>query len=215
MISKNNINKIFTILSNNFINGGEGFELKYINSYTLLVATILSAQMTDKGVNKATEELFKIVDTPEKMIQLGEDKLKTYIKSVNYFNTKAKNIIKMSSQLIKNFNSQIPSTLEELITLAGVGRKTANCILIYIFNKKAIAVDTHVIRVSNRLGLINEKNPLLVELQLLKIIPDKYINLVNQNFVHLGRYICKAQKPQCDCCPLTKICEFFQINYKN
>lgn len=211
---QNKINNIFQALESAFPNGGDGAELKYSNPYQLLVATMLSAQATDKGVNKATKELFEIVKTPEEMLKLGEEKLKTYIKSINYFNNKAKYIIQTSKQLVDNFNSKVPDTMEELTSLAGVGRKTASCVLIYAFKKKAVAVDTHVFRVSNRLGVVNEKDVLSTEKRLLKIVPDRYILQVNRNLVYLGRYICKAKNPDCNNCPLTKYCNYFKQNNK-
>jgi len=182
-------------------------ELNYTNAYTLLVAVMLSAQSTDKGVNKATENLFKIADSPQKMVELGEDKLKKYIKTIGLFNNKAKNIILMSKQLIEKYNSEIPKTREELEMLAGVGRKTANVVLNVWFKKPALAVDTHVMRISHRLGFSNSKTPLGVELDLLKVLPDEYIINANHWLVLFGRYVCKAQRPSCDKCVIYKYCK--------
>jgi endonuclease-3 len=199
------IAKIFDILTEKY--GDSGLtELVYINPYTLLVATILSAQATDKMVNKVVEKLFAAADNPEDMLKLGEAELKNYIKSINYFNTKAKNIIKMSGQLADKFDSQVPDNMEDLVSLAGVGRKTASIVLNIVYGKRAIAVDTHVFRVTNRIGLANCANVLDTERELLKIIPDKYVKYANNYFVLLGRYICKARKPNCEQCPIDGIC---------
>ena len=181
-------------------------ELIYHNAYTLLVAVILSAQATDKGVNKATKALFEIVDSPEKMLSLGEDGLKQYIKSIGLFNNKAKNIILMSKDLIDRFNGNVPDSREDLESLAGVGRKTANVVLNVWYKMPAIAVDTHVMRISKRLGFSDGKTPLEIELDLLKILPTKYVINANHWLVLLGRYICKAQRPECDKCPISEFC---------
>ena len=202
--------KVFSILRDFYKEREVKFELQFENIYTLLIATMLSAQMTDEGVNKVSKPLFKVANTPEKMVKLGEEKLKQYIKSVNYFNTKAKHIIEMSQQLINEYNSKVPDNIDDLVKLAGVGRKTASCVLIYGFKKRAMAVDTHVFRVTNRLGLVNENTVEKTEQQLLKIVPDEYILEVNQNLVLLGRYICQARKPQCEKCPLQKLCKCFK-----
>lgn len=186
-------------------------ELDYINNYTLLVAVLLSAQATDKGVNKATKKLFEVANTPDDMLKLGEEGVKEYIKSINYFNNKAKNIIKLSEILVEKFNSKVPSTREELESLPGIGRKTANVVLNIAFNTPEIAVDTHVFRVSNRIGLVKADNVLDTEMQLRKIIPDNYVTFVNHWLVMLGRYICKAKKPDCDNCPIKDLCEKHNI----
>lgn len=212
-MNKTKIKKIFQILEEKYTRG-EIIELKYINVYTLLISVLLSAQATDKGVNKATNELFKIADTPEKMVNLGEENLKKYIKSINYFNNKAKNIIALSKILIEKFNSQVPNTREELESLPGIGRKTANVVLNIAFNQTSIAVDTHVFRVSNRIGLVKANNVLDTEKQLWKIVPDEYKKFVNHWLVLLGRYICKAKKPNCNDCPIKDLCEKNIINNK-
>lgn len=205
------ITKILEILEKKY--GKEELtELDYINEYTLLVAVILSAQATDKGVNLATKELFEIVKTPEEMVNLGVENLEKYIKTINYYHTKAKNIISMSEKLISNFNSKLPDNMEDLTSLDGVGRKTANIILNIVFNKPAIAVDTHVFRVSNRLGITNAKNVLESEKQLMKITPKKHIKNLNNNLVMFGRYECKAIKPHCDNCILSSYCNYFKKN---
>lgn len=190
----------------NALNPNPQCELDYHNAYTLLVAVILSAQSTDKGVNKATESLFKIADTPEKMLELGLDNLKTAIKTIGLYNNKAKNIILMSDDLITKYHSQVPNSLEELQTLAGVGRKTANVVLNVWFNQPTLAVDTHVMRIAHRLDLSQGKNPLEIEQDLLKILPEEYVKKANHWLVLFGRYICKAQKPDCAHCPIAEYC---------
>lgn len=181
-------------------------ELNYTNAYTLLVAVVLSAQSTDKGVNKATEELFRIVDTPQKMLSLGLEKLKTYIKTIGLYNNKAKNIIALSEELVKNHQGIVPEDRNILETLPGVGRKTANVVLNVWFNQPTLAVDTHVMRISHRLNLSDGKTPLKVEEDLLKVLPQNYVKNANHWLVLFGRYICKAQKPDCANCPLQKFC---------
>lgn len=207
----NKINRILKILEEKY-GSNDLTELDYINDYTLLVAVILSAQATDKGVNLATKKLFKIVKTPEEMINLGFEKLNEYIKTINYHNNKAKNIINMSKKLVKNFNSKLPDNMKDLTSLDGVGRKTANIILNIVFKKPAIAVDTHVFRVSNRLGITNATNVKESEKQLMKIVPKKYIRNLNNNLVMFGRYECKALKPQCSSCGLSQYCDYFKDN---
>jgi endonuclease-3 len=200
------IKKVFDTLAEEY--GDEELtELDYINPYTLLVATMLSAQATDKMVNRVTEKLFAALNNPTDMRKLGENRLREYIKSINYFNTKAKNIIKMSEQLIERFDSRVPNTMEDLTSLAGVGRKTASIILNIVYHKRAIAVDTHVFRLANRIGLVKCKNTLATEKELLKTIPGKYIKYVNNYLVLLGRRICKARAPDCGRCSLGNICK--------
>lgn len=207
----NKINRILKILEEKY--GSDDLtELDYINEYTLLVAVILSAQATDKGVNLATKKLFNIVKTPEEMINLGFEKLNEYIKTINYHNNKAKNIINMSEKLVKNFNSKLPDNMKDLKSLDGVGRKTANIILNIVFKKPAIAVDTHVFRVSNRLGITNATNVKESEKQLMKIVPKKHIRNLNNNLVMFGRYECKALRPQCNSCGLSQYCDYFKDN---
>lgn len=181
-------------------------ELNYSNAYTLLVAVILSAQTTDKGVNRVTEKLFSVADTPQKMLDLGEQKLISYIRTIGLFNNKAKNIISMSKDLIEKYNGIVPSEREKLESLAGVGRKTANVVLNVWFNKPALAVDTHVMRISQRLQFSEGKTPLAVELDLLKVLPDEYVINANHWLVLFGRYICKAQRPECLQCPISSYC---------
>ena len=181
-------------------------ELNYSNAYTLLVADVLSAQSTDKGVNRATEELFKIADTPQKMVALGLDKLKHYIKTIGLYNNKAKNIIALSKELTEKYQGEVPHNREALENLAGVGRKTANVVLNVWFNEPTLAVDTHVMRISHRLNMSDGKNPLEVEKDLLKVLPDNYKKNANHWLVLFGRYICKAQKPDCPNCPVSSFC---------
>lgn len=181
-------------------------ELNYSNAYTLLVAVVLSAQSTDKGVNRATEELFKIANTPQKMAALGLDKLKHYIKTIGLYNNKAKNIIALSKELTEKYQGEVPHNREALENLAGVGRKTANVVLNVWFNEPTLAVDTHVMRISHRLNMSDGKNPLEVEKDLLKVLPDNYKKNANHWLVLFGRYICKAQKPDCPNCPVSSFC---------
>lgn len=185
-------------------------ELKYKNAYTLLVAVVLSAQATDVGVNKATGPLFQVADTPYKMVDLGEEKLRDYIKTIGLYKTKAANVIKLSQRLISNFNGQIPESREDLESLAGVGRKTANVVLNVAFGHPTIAVDTHIFRVSNRTGLAPGKTPLDVELKLEKRIPKAYLHHAHHWLILHGRYICKARKPLCDICPVSQSCDYYK-----
>ena len=180
-------------------------ELNFHNAYTLLVAIVLSAQSTDKGVNKATAELFKIADTPQKMLDLGLDKLKHYIKTIGLYNNKAKNIIGLSQILVEKYNGEIPKNRSLLEKLPGVGRKTANVLLNVWWNEPTVAVDTHVLRLAKRLDLSNSSTPLDVEEDLNKLPKDYRIH-VNHWLVLFGRYICKAQKPNCKECPIKNFC---------
>ncbi len=181
-------------------------ELNYSNAFTLLVAVVLSAQTTDKGVNRATTELFKIADTPQKMVDLGKEKLISYIRTIGLFNNKAKNIIALSQALIDKFGGNVPDNREDLETLPGVGRKTANVVLNVWYKKPTLAVDTHVMRISHRLNFSQGKTPLDIELDLLKVLPDKYVINANHWLVLFGRYICKAQRPECNKCPIANYC---------
>ena len=183
-------------------------ELEYKNPYTLMVAIILSAQSTDKGVNKATPKLFEVADSAAKMVALGEDGLKNYIKTIGLYNNKAKNIILMSQQLLKEFDGELPRERAKLETLAGVGRKSANVFLNVIYNEPYIAVDTHVFRVSNRTGLASGKNPLEIEDGLEKVVPECYKSRASHWLVLLGRYTCTAKKPLCSTCKVKDLCEF-------
>lgn len=198
------IRKIFEILSKNCPEPKT--ELKSVNTYTLLVAVMLSAQMTDKGVNKATPELFAIADSPEKMTALGEEKLKGYISSVNLYPTKAKRIIETSKILTERFGGEVPSTREDLESLPGVGRKTANVILNCAFGKPVMPVDTHILRVSYRLGLSENRTPRGVEEDLMKIIPEKYLKDAHHLLLLHGRYVCTARTQKCETCILCSVC---------
>ena len=183
-------------------------ELDYINPYTLLVAVALSAQATDVSVNKATEPLFKIVDTPEKMLALGEARLKDYIKTIGLYNTKAKNVMALSRILVERHGGKVPEDRETLQTLPGVGRKTANVVLNIAFGQPTIAVDTHIFRVGNRTGLAPGKDPLAVELALEKRVPEKYRLHAHHWLILHGRYVCKARKPECARCLVADLCAY-------
>ena len=187
--------------------------LNFTNAYELLVAVVLSAQCTDERVNKVTNKLFKLANTPQLMLNLGESKIKEIIYPCGFYNTKSKSIINLSKSLIENFNGQVPSTLEELTTLPGVGRKTANVVISTIFNTPAIAVDTHVHRVSKRLNLTNEKStPESCEQDLLKIVPSERQSKFHHQTVWFGRLVCKAKNPTCEMCELREICKYFKRN---
>lgn len=182
-------------------------ELVYTNNYTLLVAVVLSAQSTDVGVNKATKELFKIADTPQKMLKLGEKNLKKYINTIGLYNGKAANIIKLSEILARDYNSEVPQDFESLKSIPGVGQKTANVVLNCAFGHPTIAVDTHVFRVANRIGFVSETTPEKTESSLLKNIPKKWQNHAHHWMILHGRYVCKARKPECDNCKISEFCE--------
>lgn len=200
------IENIFEIFSK--LNPNPKTELEYSNNFTLLVAVVLSAQSTDVGVNKATKALFLHHDTPEKILALGLDGLKKYIKTIGLFNTKAANIIKLSEDLIKNHNSVVPDNLDSLVKLPGVGRKTANVVLNAAFGLATMPVDTHVHRVANRLGLSSASSPDAIERDLLASIPKKWLYDAHHWLVLHGRYICKARRPLCEICPIKKHCEW-------
>ena len=208
MGKEQNINKIFKILKKE--NPSPTTELYYKDVFTLLVAVVLSAQSTDKGVNKVTEKLFKKADTPEKMYKLGISKIKNLIKNIGLFNSKAKNVFLLSKKLIEEFNSVVPDNRDELIKLRGVGRKTANVILNTYFNKPFIAVDTHLFRLGNRIGLAKGKNVLEVENNYLKIIPNWAMKDAHHWLILHGRYVCKARNPECNVCKIKEFCEFFK-----
>ena len=183
-------------------------ELEYENLYHLLVAVVLSAQATDIGVNRATGPLFKIVKTPAEMVALGERKLISHIKTIGLFRTKAKNVIALSTLLIERHGGEVPNTHEELQALPGVGRKTANVVMNVGFGEATIAVDTHIFRVGNRTGLAPGKNPLQVELKLLKRVPEEYRQHAHHWLILHGRYTCKARKPDCPACVVKDLCTF-------
>jgi len=183
-------------------------ELHYSTPFELLVSVILSAQSTDVGVNKATAKLFPAANTPEAILDLGEESLKRYISSIGLYNSKAKNIIKACEILVREHDGQVPDSREALQKLPGVGRKTANVVLNVLFNRPTIAVDTHIFRVANRTGLAPGKTPLVVEKGLLKVIPDKYMKHAHHWLVLHGRYICMARKPKCCLCPIYDECQW-------
>jgi len=181
-------------------------ELDYVNPFTLVVAVALSAQATDKGVNRATGPLFQIVDTPEKMVALGEDGLAAHIKTIGLWRSKAKNVIALSQQLIDLHGGEVPHDRAALEALPGVGRKTANVVLAEAFGEATIAVDTHVFRVANRTGLAAGKTPEAVEQQLLRITPPEYMQGAHHWLILHGRYVCLARTPKCLVCPVNEIC---------
>lgn len=183
-------------------------ELFYTNAFTLLVAVVLSAQATDKGVNKATPALFAAADTPEKMVALGEDKIRDYIKTIGLNKAKAKNVFLLSQILIDKYRSEVPDNRDDLVTLPGVGRKTANVVLNIFFGQPTIAVDTHLFRVSNRTGLAYGSSPDAIEQGLEKIVPAEFKRHAHHWLILHGRYICVARKPKCPECPVNDICLF-------
>jgi endonuclease-3 len=181
-------------------------ELDFINPFTLLVAVVLSAQATDAGVNRATASLFKVADTPEKMLALGEEGLKAHIRTIGLFNTKAKNVIALSRALLRDHGGQVPADRAALEALPGVGRKTANVVLNVAFRQPTIAVDTHIFRVGNRTGLAPGRTPDAVERRLLEVVPERYrLNAHHWLILH-GRYVCKARRPECWRCPVAVVC---------
>lgn len=183
-------------------------ELQHINPFTLLVAVVLSAQATDAGVNKATPALFAAADTPQKMVALGEAKVRNFIKTIGLYRTKAKNVIGLSRQLIAEHGGQVPRSREELEALPGVGRKTANVVLNIAFGEPTIAVDTHIFRVGNRTGLATGKDPYEVEQKLMQVVPDKYKLHAHHWLILHGRYVCIARRPLCEKCIIADLCKW-------
>ncbi len=183
-------------------------ELAYRNPFTLLVAVVLSAQATDKGVNKATAELFKIADTPAKMTKLGVEGLERYIKTIGLYRNKAKNVIALSRELVDKYRGEVPRDRDALEALPGVGRKTANVVLNVAFGEKTIAVDTHIFRVANRTGLAPGNTPREVEDGLLEIVPDKFLLHAHHWLILHGRYVCVARKPLCPTCVERDLCRY-------
>lgn len=183
-------------------------ELESVNDYTLLVAVVLSAQATDAGVNKATRALFREVDTPAKMVALGEDGLKQHIKTIGLFNTKAKNVIALSEALIRDHGGQVPNDRDALELLPGVGRKTANVVMNVAFGAETFAVDTHIFRVGNRTGLAPGKTPLAVEKKLEKVVPQPFRLHAHHWLILHGRYTCKARTPECWRCAVEDLCPY-------
>lgn len=206
-MTNDQINKIFKQFAAHYPNPKT--ELEYRNKFTLLVAIMMSAQTTDIAVNKVTANLFTKYNTPQQFLQLGEEGLKANIKSIGLFNTKAKNIISLCQILIDKYNEEVPSTIEELIKLPGVGRKTANVFLNCAYNKPTIAVDTHVFRVSKRIGLARSSNVLGVENELIAITPEQLRPVLHHWLVLHGKYICKARVPNCSKCFMSTNCQYF------
>ncbi len=182
-------------------------ELNYVNAFTLLVAVVLSAQTTDKGVNKATGPLFKVADTPEKMLALGEEGLISYIKTIGLYKNKAKHVMGLSKKLIDDFDSKVPGTREELMTLPGVGRKTANVVLNVIFHEPTMPVDTHLLRVAPKIGLAEGNTPETVEKSLLERIPPEFLHDAHHWILLHGRYVCTARTPNCEECLIKDLCK--------
>ncbi|ABD85914.1 endonuclease III [Rhodopseudomonas palustris] len=183
-------------------------ELEHLNPFTLLVAVVLSAQATDAGVNKATRALFAVADTPQKMLDLGEDAVRDSIKTIGLYRNKAKNVIALSQKLISEFGGEVPRSRAELETLPGAGRKTANVVLNMAFGERTMAVDTHVFRVANRTGLASGDTPLAVELGLEKVIPTEFMLHAHHWLILHGRYTCLARKPRCEVCLINDLCRW-------
>lgn len=208
-----NTKDIYNILYNKF--GEAKCELDFSNNYELIVAVILSARCTDKRVNIITKDLFKKYPTIKDLAQAKIEELEKMIYSCGFYKNKAKNLIAMANDVVNNFNGVVPSEFEQLTSLAGVGRKTANVVMAVGFSKQAIAVDTHVFRVSNRLGIVKAKNPLDCELSLQKVVDkDKWAQF-HHFLVLFGRYVCKSQNPNCKNCELRDYCEYIKNNIKN
>lgn len=187
-----------------------GCSLHYKNPFELLVATILSSQCTDERVNKVTKELFKRYNTPEDFANADLEDLKELVKPTGFFNNKAKNIKNMSTAIIKDFNSKVPDTMDRLVKLSGVGRKTANVILGNFYESEGVVVDTHVKRITHRLGLTKNSDPEKIEKDLMNILPKDRWNIFSHQMIVFGREICSARKPECDICQLSEICDFYQ-----
>lgn len=183
-------------------------ELEHVNPFTLLVAVVLSAQATDAGVNKATRALFEIADTPQKMLDLGEERLRDYIKTIGLYRTKARNVIALSAKVLSDFGGEVPRTRAGIESLPGAGRKTANVVLNMAFGEHTMAVDTHVFRVGNRTGLAPGKTPLEVELGLEKVIPAEFMLHAHHWLILHGRYTCLARKPRCEVCLINDLCRW-------
>jgi endonuclease III len=205
-MTKKNIHDFFKALRD--LNPSPKSDLEYTNAYTLLVAVTLSAQSTDLGVNKATRALFPIADTPQKMLDLGLENLKSHIKTIGLYNNKAKNVIALSEILVRDYDGNIPDTREGLMSLPGVGRKTANVVLNIAFGQPTMAVDTHIFRVSNRTGLAPGATPDKVEDELMRVVPEEFALHAHHWLILLGRYRCKARKPECGDCPVYDYCGF-------
>ncbi|AEQ07793.1 endonuclease III [Brucella melitensis] len=183
-------------------------ELEHVNAFTLLVAVVLSAQATDAGVNKATRALFAVADTPQKMLALGEEKVGEYIRTIGLWRNKAKNVILLSEALIRDYGGEVPGDRDELVKLPGVGRKTANVVLNMAFGQPTMAVDTHILRIGNRIGLAPGKTPEAVEAILVRVIPREYMLHAHHWLILHGRYVCKARKPECEKCVIADLCKY-------
>lgn len=208
-LSNDEIIQIFEIFKKN--NPEPKPELNYYSPFTLLVSVVLSAQTTDKSVNKVTEKLFPLADTPQKMAELSQEQIAEIIRPIGLTNSKSKNILALSKMLISDFDGKVPGTREELQKLPGVGRKTANVILNVAFNQPTMPVDTHLLRISPKIGLAEGKTPEQIEEGLLKRIPKEYLNHAHHWLILHGRYICTARNPKCDKCPINKFCKKNQI----
>lgn len=209
LLNQDELKQVFSLWQKQ--NPNPGSELEYVNPYTLLVAVVLSAQATDKSVNIATRDLFKTVDSPEKMVELGLDGLIPYIKSIGLYRSKANHVIGLSKMLISDFNSTVPGNREDLMKLPGVGRKTANVVLNVIFKQPTMPVDTHLLRVSPKIGLAEGTTPKEVEKSLLERIPEEYL-LNGHHWILLhGRYVCKARNPECKTCIIKKLCKHNEV----
>ncbi len=206
VLNKQEIHELFTIFRHN--NPKPVTELKYANPFQLLISVVLSAQATDVSVNKATDKLYPIASTPEAIYALGIEGLKQYIKTIGLFNTKAKNVISLCKDLIELHGSEVPDNRKDLEALAGVGRKTANVVLNTAFGQATMAVDTHIFRVGNRLGLAPGKTVLIVEKKLVKAIPDEFMLDAHHWLILHGRYTCLARKPKCEQCAVEHLCLF-------
>ena len=204
MLDSREIERAFELLSASI--PAPATELVSTNTYTLLVAVVLSAQMTDRGVNRATAPLFAVADTPEKMLALGEERLTQYIRSINYYQAKVRYVLELSRLLIERFGGEVPSTREDLESLPGVGRKTANVMLNVAFGQATMPVDTHVLRLAPRAGLSSGTKPREVEEDLLRIIPARFLRDAHHLLVLHGRYVCTAYNPKCDTCCIASLC---------
>jgi endonuclease-3 len=183
-------------------------ELEHVNAFTLLIAVVLSAQSTDAGVNKATRTLFAVADTPQKMLALGEEGVRNHIKAINFLNTKAKNVIALSRRLVEEFRGEVPSSMEALETLPGVGRKSASVVLNIAYGIPRIAVDTHIFRVSNRIPLVVTKTPQETQEALERVVPDEFKLHAHHWLILHGRYVCKAKRPECGRCIVRDLCRY-------
>ncbi len=205
-MNKDKRTEIFTRLRDD--NPNPETELEYNSPFELLIAVLLSAQATDVGVNKATRKLYPVANTPQAILDLGLDKLKSYVKTIGLFNTKAENVMKTCAILVEQHHGEVPDNREALEALPGVGRKTANVVLNTAFRQVAMAVDTHIFRVSNRTGIAPGKNVLEVEKRLIRLVPKEFLLDAHHWLILHGRYVCKARKPQCGSCRIEDLCEF-------